>query len=354
MAPWFFSALCCSWKRRQRPLSSGVVVPQTVIIPTEVAQTGNADDHVPAPVVTDTAVSPPTGATCPSSSAPSTRVSIPGLMDITTCAYFPQGDEDDAPLSSEGIPKVTAPTYCLNPTQAREHVNHIDRFCIFVVDRANAGKTTILQRLCNSMDQPEIFDGNGRKVDAGAFQGSLRHGDHRIEYELAFKSDPHYVFHDSCGFEAGSEEQFNMKKFVIDHANMPKLEKWIHAIWFCILLSEGHRMITIAERNFFDECDTGHVPVIVLLMKAGTLEVEVIQEMEEQQLGVNEEIAAIEQRMLDENLVKVKRWLNELRFPPHDFLPLRGKCSTIAMIYGRPSQRALQGCNKKVQIVLTY
>ncbi|KAI6028889.1 GTP-binding protein [Pisolithus orientalis] len=203
-----------------------------------------------------------------------------------------------------------------------EHVNHIDRFCIFVMGRANAGKTTILQRLCNSMDQPEIFDGNGRK-----------HGDHRIEYELAFKSDPHYVFHDSCGFEAGSEEQFNMKKFVIDHANMPKLEKWIHAIWFCILLSEGHRMITIAERNFFDECDTGHVPVIVLLMKAGTLEVEAIQEMEEQQLGVNEEIAAIEQRMLDENLVKVKRWLNELRFPPHDFLPLRGKCSTIAMIW---------------------
>ncbi|KAI6139583.1 hypothetical protein BKA82DRAFT_3919565, partial [Pisolithus tinctorius] len=78
-----------------------------------------------------------------------------------------------------------------------------DHFCILVMGRANAGKTTILQRLCNSMDQPEIFDGNGGRY----------HGDHRIEYEW-FKSNPHYVFHDSCGFEAGSEEQFNMKKFV--------------------------------------------------------------------------------------------------------------------------------------------
>ncbi|KAI6139090.1 hypothetical protein BKA82DRAFT_4399415 [Pisolithus tinctorius] len=201
--------------------------------------------------------------------------------------------------------------------------------------RANAGKTTILQRLCNSMDQPEILMAmEGRYVDAGAVQGSLRHGDHRIEYELVFKSNPHYVFHDSCGFEAVSEEQFNMmKKFVIDHAKMPKLEKQIHAIWFCIPLSESHRMITMAERKFFDECDTGHVPVIVLLTKANTLEVEAIQEMEEQQLGVNEEIAATEQRVLDEDLVKVKKWLSRLRFPPHNFLPLRGKCSTIAMIW---------------------
>ncbi|KAG6327883.1 hypothetical protein ID866_11206, partial [Astraeus odoratus] len=70
--------------------------------------------------------------------------------------------------------------------------------------RANAGKTTILQRVCNTTEDPEIFDGNGNKVDAATVQGSLTRGEHNIEDELVFRSNPGFVFHDSCGFEAGS------------------------------------------------------------------------------------------------------------------------------------------------------
>ncbi|KAI6012816.1 GTP-binding protein, partial [Pisolithus orientalis] len=195
------------------------------------------------------------------------------------------------------------------------------RFRILVVGRANAGKTTILQRLCNTTDQPEVFDGEGRYVECTvipcALSMWLARGHHNIEYEMVFKSNPHFVFHDSCGFESGSEAQFEkMREFVMDCAKTPKLEKRIHAIWFCIPLNECHRMVLAAERKFFNECGTGHVPVIVLLTKADTLELDAIQEIEGLQLEIGEadrriRVAEIQGRMVDENLAKVKKWLND-------------------------------------------
>ena len=38
------------------------------------------------------------------------------------------------------------------------------RFRVLIIGRANAGKTTILQRVCNTTEQPEIFNRKGYKV----------------------------------------------------------------------------------------------------------------------------------------------------------------------------------------------
>jgi GTPase SAR1 family protein len=38
------------------------------------------------------------------------------------------------------------------------------RFRILIVGRANAGKTTILKKICNTTEDPEIHDRYGRKV----------------------------------------------------------------------------------------------------------------------------------------------------------------------------------------------
>jgi len=48
------------------------------------------------------------------------------------------------------------------------------RFRILVVGRANAGKTTLLQRVCNTTENPEIFDREGKKVNLT----SVRHQTH--------------------------------------------------------------------------------------------------------------------------------------------------------------------------------
>jgi hypothetical protein len=37
-------------------------------------------------------------------------------------------------------------------------------FRILIIGRANAGKTTILKKVCNSIDDPEIFSPSGEKV----------------------------------------------------------------------------------------------------------------------------------------------------------------------------------------------
>ncbi|KAG1871884.1 hypothetical protein C8R48DRAFT_595203 [Suillus tomentosus] len=107
--------------------------------------------------------------------------------------------------------------------EAQDLRERIGRFRVLIMGRANAGKTTILQKVCNTTDQPEIYDTQGNKV---------RRGNHDIANEMVFKSNPSFIFHDSCGFEAGSEQEFeNMKKFISERAHATKLEERIHAIW---------------------------------------------------------------------------------------------------------------------------
>ncbi|KAI5990057.1 GTP-binding protein [Pisolithus orientalis] len=230
--------------------------------------------------------------------------------------------------SDNAVNPTQALNYRLDPTEAKRQIDRIPRFRILVMGRANAGKTTVLQRVCNTTDQPEIFDGTGEKVDTRAVQGSLGRGYHNIEDELVFKSNPRYVFHDSCGFEAGSEAEFDkMKKFVTDQAKSTKLENRLHAIWYCIPLNESHRMVMAAERKFFNECDSGHVPVIVLLTKADTLNLDAVQQLMRRGLTVDDamkEAPGVEKQLQQGCLEKIKGWLNELKFPPQSFLILTG------------------------------
>ena len=37
-------------------------------------------------------------------------------------------------------------------------------FRVLIIGRANAGKTTILQRVCNTTEQPKIFNREGHEV----------------------------------------------------------------------------------------------------------------------------------------------------------------------------------------------
>ncbi|KAI6143898.1 hypothetical protein BKA82DRAFT_4178705 [Pisolithus tinctorius] len=232
------------------------------------------------------------------------------------------------PVALDAVAPTPASNYRLDPTEAKRQIDRIPRFRILIMGRANAGKTTVLQRVCNTTDQPAIFDGNGEKVDTRAVQGSLGRGYHNIEDELVFKSNPRYVFHDSCGFEAGSEAEFDeMKKFVTDQAKSTKLEKRLHAIWYCIPLNESHRMVMAAERKFFNECDSGHVPVIVLLTKADTLNLDAVQQLMRRGLTVDDamkEAPEVEKQLQKSCLEKIKGWLNELKFPPQSYLRLTG------------------------------
>ncbi|KAJ8595216.1 hypothetical protein M405DRAFT_759541 [Rhizopogon salebrosus TDB-379] len=158
------------------------------------------------------------------------------------------------------------------PLSAQDIKKRFTRFRILVVGRANAGKTTLLQKVCNTTEKPEIFDGKGKKIDADVVKSSVDRGYHDINNELVFQSNPGFVFHDSCGFEAGGVDEFKeMKQFVSERASTRKLNERIHAIWYCIPMDEYHRAITAAEERFFSECDTKNVPVIAVFTKFDAL-----------------------------------------------------------------------------------
>ncbi|KAG1785336.1 GTP-binding protein [Suillus plorans] len=169
--------------------------------------------------------------------------------------------------------------------EAQDLRERIGRFRVLIMGRANAGKTTILQKVCNTTDQPEIYDTKGKKVWV-----MIDRGNHDIANEMVFKSNPGFVFHDSCSFEAGSEEEFkNMKKFISERAHATKLEERIHTIWYCIPMDEHCRTFQRSEEKFFRECDTGHVPVVVVFTKFEALRPVAFGEMKKQLKGVSGE-----------------------------------------------------------------
>ncbi|KAI5994103.1 GTP-binding protein [Pisolithus orientalis] len=207
---------------------------------------------------------------------------------------------------------------------AQEYMKNIERFRILVMGRANAGKTTVLQRVCNSTEKPEIFDGKGNKVcDAECSQ----RGYHNIENELMFQSNPGFVFHDSCGFEAGATKQFDqMKHFVVDRAATKSVKERIHAIWFCIPMTDYHRTVTAAEQKFFNECDTGHVPVIVLLTKVDALYLPALRGLLDEGVAIaeaKERAAGMQGELLERWLDHIKHELGKCNFPPKGYVSLQ-------------------------------
>ncbi|KAG1758368.1 hypothetical protein EDD22DRAFT_850073 [Suillus occidentalis] len=162
----------------------------------------------------------------------------------------------------------------------------IGRFRILIIGRANAGKTTILQKVCApfTLWALHVLTDDQR-------------GNHDIKNEMVFKSNPGFVFHDSCGFEAGSEAEFeDMKNFISERVHATKLEERIHAylashslLMYCIPMDNPSRTFQRSEEKFFIECDTGHVPVVVVFTKFEALRPVAFGEIKKELKGLSAE-----------------------------------------------------------------
>ncbi|KAL4075049.1 hypothetical protein V8B97DRAFT_1666254 [Scleroderma yunnanense] len=217
----------------------------------------------------------------------------------------------------------TANTLHLDPAKVKEQFDH---FRILVIGRSNAGKTTLLQRVCNTAELPEIFNTEGDKIDSATVQGSLERGYHKIADELVFKSNPGFIFHDSRGFETGSVKELDlMKNFVVDRAATMKLKKRLHVIWYCISVADYERPILAAEEKFFNECNTGNVPVIVVLTKADALKLLALNQLMRESLTMKEAIprsGELEGQMLTRLQTRIEGQLSGCKYPPKAYLSL--------------------------------
>ncbi|KZP26036.1 hypothetical protein FIBSPDRAFT_887698 [Athelia psychrophila] len=130
-------------------------------------------------------------------------------------------------------------------------------FRILVMGRSNAGKTTILKKVCNSVDDPLIFGSSGKQIDASVVAPSAERGYHDINNEMVFKSNPNFIFHDSRGFECGSvDETETVQRFLSKRASATELKDQLHAVWYC-LPTDTARPILAADETFFNGCGIG-------------------------------------------------------------------------------------------------
>ncbi|KAF8343737.1 hypothetical protein F5887DRAFT_1062132 [Amanita rubescens] len=131
-------------------------------------------------------------------------------------------------------------------------------FHILVIGRANAGKTTILEKVCGVAKGTKsiIYDKDGKSVWRGL---------HDIEHQITYPGS-NFMFHDSQGFESGSTEESEIAwKFIERKSAETELNKQLHAIWYCIPM-DSPRPILPAELEFFNK-GTGSVPLVVVFTK---------------------------------------------------------------------------------------
>ncbi|KAI6127407.1 hypothetical protein EDD16DRAFT_284577 [Pisolithus croceorrhizus] len=198
------------------------------------------------------------------------------------------------------------------------------RFRVLIIGRANAGKTTILQRVCGTMEVPKVRDKYGRKIEVYV-QGSLERGEHDIDNEITFRSNPRYVFHDSRGFEAGRiDELKKVESFIAERAKARRLGDRIHAIWYCIPMTDRARAITAVEDTFFSRCGTSNVPVIAIFSKFDGLDpVAYGQLCKEGKNKLDAKLMAPERAMKIFDDGNYMRCLLAMKYPPQDHICLR-------------------------------
>ncbi|KAL4072043.1 era-like GTP-binding protein [Scleroderma citrinum] len=217
------------------------------------------------------------------------------------------------------------------------HFDRIGHFRVLVIGRSNAGKTTLLQRVCNSIELPEVTNSKGGKVVYLVPQyfhdlvhypmwSTTRKGHVNIEDEIIFQSNPGFIFHDSRGFEAGSEDEVKlMKKFVAERAAALILEQRIHVIWYCIPLTDYDRPIMPAEELFFNECNIANVPVIVVLTKADAMELVAIGQLRDEGLAMKEaklRAGELTTEILNKLKTRIEAQLAGFKYPPKDCVSL--------------------------------
>ncbi|KAF7343552.1 GTP-binding protein [Mycena sanguinolenta] len=117
------------------------------------------------------------------------------------------------------------------------------------------------------------------QIDPEIVKESAERGLHDINYQLIFKSNPQFIFHDSRGFEGGSANEIQkVTDFIKDRAETTELSEQLHAIWYC-LPTDGNRPLLESEDRFFEISGTGKVPLIVIFTKFDGLVTKAFQQL---------------------------------------------------------------------------
>jgi len=204
-------------------------------------------------------------------------------------------------------------------------------FRVLVIGKANSGKTTVLQAVCGTKEKPQVIRAGTKtpilnhlrhlqdllKDKRSVITPSLDRGKHTIEDELFFPNNPGFIFHDSPGFESGDTKELELvREFINERAKEKSIKKQLHGIWYCLPTDNDARLLSASERNFFDEYDTGHVPIIMILTKFDSLDARAFQKLRNQGLSSAEAHARAPNLANDDfNEIRMPN-IRQLKYPP--------------------------------------
>ncbi|KDQ13947.1 hypothetical protein BOTBODRAFT_110782 [Botryobasidium botryosum FD-172 SS1] len=151
------------------------------------------------------------------------------------------------------------------------------RFRVLVLGRANAGKTTLLKAVCGAAGDPEVlYDSPSQSL----LSPTAGRGEHNINTQLVFPSNQGFIFHDSRGFEAGSDEEMKaVTEFIQKKGDSRELKDQLHVIWYCIPTDNEARLLSGPEQELLRKCSAGPVPLVVIFTKFDSLEAKAFHEL---------------------------------------------------------------------------
>ncbi|KAJ7213522.1 hypothetical protein GGX14DRAFT_618912, partial [Mycena pura] len=208
-------------------------------------------------------------------------------------------------------------------------------YCVLVVGRADAGKTTLLKKVSNSIEHIEIFGSDGEMINVAMVGGPSERGLH-IENQLTLKS-PKFIFHESRGFQSDSMlEMERVKAFITERASKNTLSDKLHVIWYC-LPTDSYMKLSAAEVQFFntdiagkgkpptlradDHTKTLKVPIIVIFTKFYGLVVRAYIELRVE-MSIIEAKKRVTEKALEMLTTEFIEPLKSTRFPPSDYVRL--------------------------------
>jgi len=156
------------------------------------------------------------------------------------------------------------------------------QFRVLIIGKANAGKTSILQRVCDTTESPEIYsvDSSGAR-NLVQLNPTIERGEHDIEHEIVFSKHEGYVFHDSRGFEGGSADELKtVQDFVRRRSQESRLRDRLHAIWYCVPMDCARPSLEL--KHFDIICPDKNVPVIAVFTKYDQFKRDIGMKLEDQ------------------------------------------------------------------------
>ncbi|KAF8152438.1 hypothetical protein B0H34DRAFT_664019 [Crassisporium funariophilum] len=233
------------------------------------------------------------------SNSPSTVVPEPVLSGLQS---------HSTPQSPSNLPS-TVPVLATD----RNLLDIYTRFRILVIGRANAGKTTLLNRVCNTTEEPSIYDEDKNLVSRPLIlEPTSERGIHDVRRAFVFRSNPGFIFHDSPGFEAGGEEELKaVMTFIQKSSKAKNVDEQIHVIWFCFNPDVARPLLPLEEK-FFNEGRSWNVPVVAIFMKFDDLIKQVYNRGQDKTENTKKALDTLEK--------KFKEPLSRYKFPPRAYV----------------------------------